>query len=82
MLTAKTRATTGEIQSLTGYSAARLGQLEGEGVIARSSRNEWPLIETIAAIVKHLRDENRRGRQSEAANKLASIKARALEARL
>jgi hypothetical protein len=82
MLSAKTIATTGEILALTGFTAPRLTQLESDGVIARSGRNEWPLIATVAAIVKYLRDENRRGRQSEAANKLASAKAKALELRI
>jgi hypothetical protein len=55
-------------------------QLEAAGIIARSSRNKWPAIETLSKLVLYYRDEARRGHRSAADAELR--KARAAEIRL
>lgn len=47
---------THELQSLTGLSKSGITKFEQEGVIKRSAVNEWPLPDTLVALVGHLRE--------------------------
>jgi hypothetical protein len=50
-----TRITSKELQQLTGYSKAAIIKFEQDGLIARSSKNDWPL-ETVTKLFAHLRE--------------------------
>jgi phage terminase Nu1 subunit (DNA packaging protein) len=75
------KLSTAELIALTNFSRPYLNALENADVIRRDGRDQWP-IGTIHAIIQHLRHENRRGRRSEASDRLANIKAEALEVRI
>src|SRR6516225_47391 len=74
----KETITTRELISLTSFSNAYLGKLESEGIIRRDAKDTWLLVSTINSIVTHLR----RPRHSEAADRLATVKANALEQKI
>jgi phage terminase Nu1 subunit (DNA packaging protein) len=48
-------ATTSEICRLAGISKQRLGQLEKDGVVSRSARDQWRLIATVRGIFDDMR---------------------------
>jgi hypothetical protein len=75
------KISTAELIALTAFTRPYLYQLESAGVIRRDGRDTWPQA-AITAIVTHLRHENRRGRRSEASDKLASVRAAQLEQRI
>jgi hypothetical protein len=81
-LTAQDTISSADLLSITKFSAPHLTKLEADGVIARAAKNSWPLIETLANIIQHLRAANRRGRRSEASDRLATMKANALEQKI
>jgi phage terminase Nu1 subunit (DNA packaging protein) len=45
-----------ELQSLTGLSKSGVTKFEQQGVIKRSAVNEWPMPDTLVALVTHLRE--------------------------
>jgi phage terminase Nu1 subunit (DNA packaging protein) len=51
---------TATLREITGYSKARLVDLENEKVIARSDVNTWPYPETLTKIIAHLRERVRK----------------------
>jgi phage terminase Nu1 subunit (DNA packaging protein) len=45
-----------ELQSLTGLSKSGVTKFEQQGVIKRSAVNEWPMPDTLVALVTHVRE--------------------------
>ena len=45
-----------ELQSLTGVSKSGVTKFEQQGAIKRSAVNEWPMPDTLVALVTHLRE--------------------------
>jgi phage terminase Nu1 subunit (DNA packaging protein) len=45
-----------ELQSLTGLSKSGVTKFEQQGVIKRLAVNEWPMLDTLVALVTHLRE--------------------------
>jgi hypothetical protein len=52
--------TTTELQELTKYSRPAIVELEQQNVIKRLDRDTWPMPETMAALVVHLRERVRK----------------------
>lgn len=55
-MTIPSTCTSEELRELTNYSKAAIIALEQAGVIKRSATNEWPLPDTLVALMKHLRE--------------------------
>jgi hypothetical protein len=72
--------TTKQLRELTGYSSAALVDLEQRGIIARSSKNSWPMPETITRIITHLRERSSQ-RKSAADDALRQARAHEIEIR-
>jgi hypothetical protein len=55
MINPNTTATTNEITALAGLTPGRLSQLERDGIIKRTDKNSWPLVETISKLFAEAR---------------------------
>jgi hypothetical protein len=55
MIDEQTTGTTAEICLLAGFTKQRLGQLESQGVVTRSGRDQWLLPATIRALIADAR---------------------------
>jgi hypothetical protein len=80
MIDENTTATTAEICLVAGFTKQRLGQLESQGVVTRSGRDQWPLAATVRAILSDARA--RSDAHSGARARLDDLKAQRAKLRL
>jgi hypothetical protein len=78
----KTTCTTKQIALLTGLSKQRLGQLEGEGAVARIDRDAWPLVATVKAVLAHANRATRAKALADQELRVMTARADAAELRL
>ena len=80
MIDAKTEVSTRELCEIADLTKGRLSQLENVGIIRRSGRDRWRLVETTRALIEDARARSEA--HSAARSKLEQLKAAREELRL
>jgi hypothetical protein len=80
MIDAKTEVSTRELCEIADLTKGRLSQLENAGIIKRSGRDRWRLVETTRALIEDARARSEA--HSAARSKLEQLKAAREELRL
>ena len=80
MIDAKTEVSTRELCEIADLTKGRLSQLENAGIIKRSGRDRWRLVETTRALIEDTRARSEA--HSAARSKLEQLKAAREELRL
>jgi hypothetical protein len=80
MIDAKTEVSTRELCEIADLTKGRLSQLENAGIIKRSGRDRWSLVETTRALIEDARARSEA--HSAARSKLEQLKAAREELRL